>query len=162
MTVTVTTAALGVLVLIASAVFFFFGRRAGAARELQRQESLLATGEHGARRLMADAEQEAERLRKSALLAGKEELIRSREEWEAEARRDREDKRVQEREAGVDRRNDQLEQRDRDLGRRASELGRKEKQVAERQAELDRLVGEERHRLEQLAGMSVQDAKAEL
>jgi ribonucrease Y len=167
MTVTVTTAALGVLVLIASAVFFFFGRRAGVARELQRQESLLATGEHGARRLMADAEQEAERLRKSAVLAGKEELIRSREEWEAEARRrreeiDREDKRVQEREAGVDRRNDQLEQRDRDLGRRASELGRKEKQVAERQAELDRLVGEERHRLEQLAGMSVQDAKAEL
>ena len=66
MTVTVTTAALGVLVLIASAVFFFLGRRTGASRELQRQESLLQTGEHSARRLVADAEQEAERLRKSA------------------------------------------------------------------------------------------------
>jgi len=167
MTVTVTTAALGVLVLIASAVFFFLGRRSGAWRELQRQESLLQTGEHSARRLVADAEQEAERLRKSALLAGKEELIRSREEWESEARRrreevDREEKRVQEREAGLDRRTDQLEQRERELGRRASELGRKEKQVAERQAELDRLVGEERHRLEQMAGMSVQEAKGEL
>jgi ribonuclease Y len=167
MTVTVTTAALGVLVLIASAVFFFLGRRSGASRELQRQESLLQTGEHSARRLVADAEQEAERLRKSALLAGKEELIRSREEWESEARRrreevDREEKRVQEREAGLDRRTDQLEQRERELGRRASELGRKEKQVAERQAELDRLVGEERHRLEQMAGMSVQEAKGEL
>ena len=167
MTVTVTTAALGVLVLIASAVFFFLGRRTGASRELQRQESLLQTGEHSARRLVADAEQEAERLRKSALLAGKEELIRSREEWEAEARRrreevDREEKRVQEREAGLDRRTDQLEQRERELSRRASELGRKEKQVAERQTELDRLVGEERHRLEQMAGMSVQEAKGEL
>jgi ribonucrease Y len=57
---------------------------------------------------------------------------------------------------------EQLEQRDRELGRRASELGRKEKQVAERQQELDRLVADERHRLEQLAGLSADEAKGEL
>jgi len=167
MTVTVTTAALGVLVVVAAAVFFVLGRRAGQSAERRRQQAARATGEDAARRVVADAEREAESLRKSAVLAGKEELIKAREEWEGEARRrreeiEREDRRVQERESGVERRVEQLDQRDRELGRRASELGRKEKQVAERQQELDRLVADERHRLEQLAGLSADDAKGEL
>jgi ribonucrease Y len=167
MTVTATTAALGVLLVIASAVFFFLGRRAGRSIELRRQQTAKATGDETARRIIGDAERDADSLRKTAVLAGKEELMKAREEWEREARRrreeiEREDKRVQERESAVDRRLDQLEQRDRELGRRASEMGRKEKQVAERQQELDRLVADERQRLEHLAGMSVQEAKSEL
>ena len=167
MTVTVTTAALGVLVVVAAAVFFFLGRRAGRSAELKRQSDAQVTGEHAARRLVTEAERETDSLRKTAVLAGKEELIKAREEWEGEARRrrdeiEREDRRVQERESSLDRRLEQLEQRDRELGRRASELGRKEKQVAERQQELDRLVADERHRLEQLAGLSADEAKGEL
>jgi ribonuclease Y len=167
MTVTVTTAALGVLVVVAAAVFFFLGRHGGRGAEARRQAAAKAGGEDAARRIVAEAERDAESLRKTAVLTGKEELIKAREEWEGEARRrrdeiEREDKRLQERESALDRRLEQLEQRDRELGRRASELGRKEKQVTDRQQELDRLVIEERHRLEQLAGMSADDAKAEL
>jgi ribonuclease Y len=69
---------------------------------------------------------------------------------------------MQERESNLDRKFDILEQREKELSRRGSDFGRREKAVNEREAELERLMGEERRRLEQLAGMSAQDAKAEL
>ena len=81
--------ALGVLVLIASATFFFFGRRAGERRELERQRLAKATAEEESKRILDEARRESENLRKSAVLAGKEELIKAREEWELEARKRR-------------------------------------------------------------------------
>jgi ribonuclease Y len=159
--------ALGVLVLIASATFFFFGRRAGERRELERQRLAKATAEEESKRILDDARRESDNLRKSAVLAGKEELIKAREEWELEARKrreeiEREERRVAERETQADRRLDGVEQRDKEVGRRASELGRREKALSDRQEELDRLVADERRRLEQMAGMSAADAKTEL
>ena len=164
---TALSAALGVLVVLASAAFFFFGRRAGRSAERETQLLAKATAEQTATRIVGEAEREAESLRKSALISGKEELIKLRENWEVEARRrreevEREEKRVQDRETMLDRKFDVLEQREKDVGRRASELGRKEKTIAEREQELDRLVGEEKRRLETLAGISAEQAKAEL
>jgi ribonuclease Y len=159
--------ALGVLVVVASATFFVFGRRAGAAAERATQKAAKATAEETAKRIVGDAEREADSLRKSAVIAGKEELIKAREEWELEARRrreevEREERRIQDRESQLDRKFDTLDQRDKELGRRASEVGRKEKHVAEREGELEKMIGEERRRLETLAGLSVQEAKQEL
>ena len=164
---TALSAALGVLVVIASAAFFFFGRRNGQSAERAAQSIAKSTAEQTAKRIVGEAEREAESLKKSALISGKEELIKLRENWEVEARRrreevEREEKRVQDREIVLDRKFDVLEQREKDVGRRGSELGRKEKSIAEREQELDKLVGEERRRLEALAGMSVEQAKAEL
>src|SRR6478672_6907368 len=158
---TALSAALGVLLVLASAAFFFFGRRAGRSAERETQLLAKATAEQTSQRIVGEAEREAESLRKSALISGKEELIKLRENWEVEARGrreevEREEKRVQ------DRKFDVLEQREKDVGRRASELGRKEKTIAEREQELDRLVGEEKRRLETLAGISAEQAKAEL
>ncbi|MEA2764975.1 MAG: ribonucrease, partial [Gemmatimonadaceae bacterium] len=49
------------------------------------------TAEETAKRLVGDAQREAESLRKTAVLTGKEELIRLREEWELEVRGRREE-----------------------------------------------------------------------
>jgi ribonuclease Y len=160
-------AALGVLVVVAAAVFFVLGRGAGRSAERKAQAAARATAEETATRILADAEREAESLRKSAVVAGKEETIRLREQWEEEVAKrreeiDRTERRLQERESGLDRRADALEQRDKDVSRRASELGRREKVVGDREKDLERIVAEERSRLEQLAGMSAQEAKAEL
>ena len=161
-----TFAAIGVLLVLA-VVAFLVGRGAGRKAESARQAAAKSTAEETAQRITDEARRESDSLRKDAVLAGKEELIRLREDWEVEARRrreeiEREEKRLQERELALERRTDQLEQRDKDLGRRASELGRKEKAVADRQAELDAMIADERRRLEQLAGLSAQEAKAEL
>jgi ribonuclease Y len=159
-------AALGAFV-IASAAFFFIGRRVGVSQELRRLAAAKGTAEETAKRIVSDSEREAENVRKSAIVAGKEELIKLREHFEAEVRGrreevEREERRIAERESVLDRKSDLLEQRDRDLGRRASEFGRREKSVAQREEELSALITEEKRRLEQMAGMSAQDAKAEL
>ena len=138
-------AALVVLVGVASAAFFVLGRRTGTKGEHQRQRAAQATAEQTAERITEDAKREAESVRKSAVLSGKEELIKLRESWEVEARGrreeiEREERRLQEREGTLDKKLDLLDQRDRELGRRASELGRKEKAVDERTEELERLT----------------------
>ena len=160
-------AAFGVLLLAAGALSYVVGARVGRSAELRRLEASNASAEQTARRLVSDAEREAESLRKSAVLTGKEELIQVRENWEEEVRRrrdelEREERRVQERELSLDRRAESLEQRDKELSRRGSEIGRREKQIADRDEELDRLGGEVQHRLESLAGLSAEDAKREL
>jgi ribonucrease Y len=159
-------AALGVF-LLASPAFFFLGRRAGASGEIQRQTAAKATAEETSKRILGEAERDAENLRKSAVVSGKEEVIKLRENFEADARGrreeiEREERRLAERESILDRKYDMLEQRDKELGRRASEFGRREKAVGEREQELEKLVSEERRRLEQMAGLSAQEAKAEL
>ncbi len=161
-------AAGAILVLVAaSAAFFFVGRRSGVSSEAARQTAAGISAEQTAKRIVGDAEREAESLRKSAVLAGKEELIQLREEWEAEARKRREDverdeRRLQERAASLDRKVDAVDQRERDTKRLAADVTTREKSLAERHEELDRLVAEERRRLEGLAGMSAADAKNEL
>src|SRR4051812_49468503 len=163
-------AALGVFI-IASPAFFFLGRNAGqktgADSERKRQIDAKATAEETAKRIVGDAERESENVRKSAVVSGKEELIRLRENFESEIRGrreevEKEERRLSEREGTLDRKYELIDQRDKDLGKRASEFGRREKQVGEREQELEKMVGEERRRLEQLAGLSAQEAKAEL
>src|SRR6185503_13494803 len=159
-------AALGVSV-VALPALFFVGRRTGMGAERARQAAAKATAEETGKRIVGEAEREAENLRKSAVVSGKEELIKLRETFEGEVRGrrvevEKEEKRLVERETTLDRKFDVLEQRDKELSRRGSDFGRREKQVNDREEELKKLVGEERERLERLAGMSAQDAKAEL
>jgi ribonuclease Y len=159
-------AALGTL-LVAGPAFFIFGRSRGRNTERQRQAEAKATAEETSRRIVGEAEREADNLRKTAVVTGKEEVIRLRESFEQEVRGrreevEREERRVSERDTVLDRKVEVLEQRDKELGKRASEFGRREKTVADREQELEKLVGDERRRLEQMAGMSAQDAKNEL
>jgi ribonuclease Y len=159
-------AALGVFI-VASPAFFFLGRKIGRGAERERQTAAKATAEETSRRILAEAEREAENLKKSALVSGKEELIKLRENFELDVRGrrteiEREERRLAERETVLDRKFELLEQRDKDLGKRASDFGRREKTVTDREAELEKLVADERRRLEQMAGMSAQDAKNEL
>ena len=168
MTNTAWLPAAGILLfVIASAVFLFIGRKIGGRAELRRQERAHATAEETAGRIVAEAEREAERLRKTAVLSGKEELIRLREEWEVEVRGrreevEREERRVADRESQLNRKYDLIEQRERETTRRTESLAAREQTLGQREQELERLLGEERRRLEQLAGISAGDAKAEL
>src|SRR5579862_736830 len=146
-------------------VAFLVGRRKGQEAEAARLAAAKAGADDVSRRTIQEAEREAENLRKSALVSGKEEVIKQREAWEVEARRrreevEREEKRLQERENVLDRKFDVLDQRDREIGSKSTDLGRRTKVLEDRETELERLVAEERRRLEQLAGLSAQDARA--
>ena len=78
-------AALGVFI-VASPAFFIFGRNAGQRTERERQAAAKATAEETSKRILSDAERESENVRKSAVVAGKEEVIKLREGFELEVR----------------------------------------------------------------------------
>ncbi len=160
-------AAFGALVLLAAAAMFLLGKRTGAQQELDRQRAAQTTAEATAQRVLAEASREADTLRKTAVLAGKEELLKLREGWEVDARQrreelEREERRVSDRETSLDRRSEGLDQRDRELQSRVGELTKRDQAIQRGQAELDSLVADERRRLEQIAGMTAQEAKTAL
>src|SRR3954468_8394078 len=152
---------------IAAPAFFIFGRNAGRLGEIRRQQAAKATAEDLSKRIVADAERESENLKKTALVSGKEEVIKLREQAELEVRSRRkevesDERRASEKESVLDRKVEMLEQRDKELSKRASDFGRREKSLADREEEVEKLLAEEKRRLEHLAGMSAQDAKAQL
>ena len=163
----VVTIALGVLFAVGTPIAWVRGKKAGRALEDAARRAAGEAADQVAKKIVADAEREADAARKQAVLSGKEEVMKVREAWEQEARArrseiEKDEKRVAEREQQVDRKFEVVDGKEKEVARRASELGRREKQLEEKQAELDQLVGEERRRLEQLAGLSAEAAKAEL
>lgn len=157
----------GAAALVAAAVAYVVGRRAGRTGLEKEQQSAMTTAEHRVRQLMGEAEREAETIRRGAVVAGKEESLRLREAFEAEARgRRAELEKAEQTQADarreLDRKVEALDQKDRDLGRRATEIGRREKAADDRQRVLDRMEEEGRQRLEALAGLSAEEARAEL
>jgi len=160
-------AVFGVLLAAAAVAAYLLGARGGRTGEQHRLEAAKGGAEQTARRIVGEAERDAETMRKSAVLAGKEELMKLRESWEEEVRHrreelEREERRLQERELSVDRRGETVEARDKELSRRQSELGQRAKLLDEREQELERSAGDVQRRLEQLAGLSAEDAKREL
>ncbi len=160
-------AIVGALGAVVAVLTFVFGRRAGAAREREQQRISHTTAEETAKRLTDEATREAENIRKGAVVAGKEELIQLREQFEAEARSrrgevEREERRVQDREDQLEKRGEALNARERELAARSSALDKRDLLIVEREAEAQRLVSEQQRRLEQLAGLSAADAKAEI
>lgn len=160
-------ALVGALGLIFAVVAFVLGRQSGRKDELQTQRSAKNTADEAAQRILEEARREAETSRKSAIVAGKEEVLVLRESLERELRDrrgdvEREEKRVLEREGQLDRARESLEGRETDLQRRIGELGAREGRATDREQELAKLIDEERRRLEQIAGLSAEQAKAEL
>lgn len=152
---------------VVAVLTFVWGRGLGRQTEVAAQQRAKATAEETAARILEEARREADTVRKTAVVEGKEEILQLRESLEQEVRQrrsdvERDEKRLSEREAQVDRARESLEGREQDLVRRARELEEKAQTNIAREAELERLVADERRRLEQLAGLSAEAAKAEL
>jgi ribonuclease Y len=156
-----------VAVVVAAVVAFVLGRKAGGKAELEQQRRAQATAEQTSARLLEEAKRESENVRKGAIVAGKEEVLKLREQFESDARQrrvelEREEKRVQDRESQIDRTREALLGRETEVQRLHGELGKRESKIEDRVGEIDKLAAEGNRRLEQLAGLSAQDAKAEL
>lgn len=149
-----------VAVLLAAALAFVAGR----ANERSTLRRTNATAEEQRARTLAAAEEEAERLRKAAVLAGKEDAFRAKEEWEREESRRREDveraeRRTEERQEALDRKLQLLDEKSQAQEKRADALTRREKAVETEQGEVQQRLQDVRHRLESLAGLTADEAK---
>ncbi len=127
-------------------------------RFLLKDRAVRATEE--AERLVRDADKHAEATKKEALLEAKDQIFRMKQDEETEAKERRKEisvleNRLSEREGSIDRRAESLDKREHQL---SSTQG----QIAKREEELEAMIVEERNRLESVAGMTADEARAEL
>ena len=118
-------------------------------------------------RVLAEARTEAEAIRKEAEIQGKESVIQAREEFEQEVKEQRREilqseKRVAAREEAIDRRTEQIDRRDGESKKREQGIKDREQATTARQSELEQLVEDTRHRLEQTAGLTREEARKQL
>ena len=157
--------------IVAAAVSLVLGMLIGFAvarnRERARQELEKSRAQDEASRILERARSEADNARKAGELAGREEGFRLREAWEKEEDRRREEleraeRRAEERSDALDRQFDRLNTREEELEVRAEELSARERSAEATAVEVASQLEEARRRLEQLAGMSADEAKREL
>ena len=160
--------AIGVLIglIVGGGIGYFIRHRAGLA--------MVSTAEAKARDLLADADKEVERARREALVVGKDEVLRLREDAEADIKSRRTD--LERRESRFEQREQHLQAREEDLDRQAISLAdrgrlleQREESLRQEREALDRRsqdiaarAGDLDHQYERVAAMTSAEAKAVL
>ena len=111
-------------------------------------------------RTVKDAEKQAETLKKEALLEAKDQIFKLKQDAELDNKERRKEitaleTRMSEREASIDRRAESLDKREHTLSSMQGQIAKAEK-------DLEDAIAEERERLERVAGMTADQARAEL
>jgi ribonuclease Y len=144
-TIVIVVVAIGIGVLLG-----FYLRRSFGEKQLENARA-------NAGRIVADAEKQAETLRKEAVLEAKDEVFRLRSDAEADAKERRKEvaaleNRLMQREESIERRAETLDKREHQLSSQAG-------QIEKRAVDLEDAIAEEKARLESLAGMTAEEAK---
>lgn len=151
---------LGILIgALFSVVFYFVNRRKG--------DKITDVIREDYDRLISDAKKEAERIKKEASLEAKDILYKARAEAEKEQRELRKElnqieRRIRNKEENLERKLDQLERRESTISRRERELNQKENEISEKESRLNSLIAEQMKKIEEVAGMTREQARDEL
>ena len=158
----VAAAGLLLLALIALVVEWALWRRSRSAAA-----RLIANAEAEARRIAAAAENEGQRIAKDAEILARERLLAARTEFERETRDVRMElidleSRLGERETEINGQIESLTERAQAIEILETEIHEREGRLGAHEEELEAAVSEQRVRLEQIAGLTIDQAKAEL
>jgi ribonuclease Y len=120
-----------------------------------------------AARILEEAKKDAGAIRKEAELHAKDSVLKERGEFEKEVRDSRRELQNQERrligkEEAIDKRLESFDKRELELAKRDQAIKSREKQVEDQAAEYGRQVDEARRQLEQVAGLTREEAKRSL
>ena len=125
------------------------------------------TAKNTAARILEEAKKDATAIKKEAELHAKDSVLKERAELEKEVRETRRELQNQERrliskEEGIDKRVDSLDKLQNELAKRDQSLKARERNVEEKVVECERHVDEARKQLEQVAGLTREEAKRSL
>jgi len=150
-----------VVVLIAAVVIsalltWFLSRRVG--------ERKLANAEALARKIIAEAEKEAEIRKKEAILEAKEEWYKAKAAFEREIQNKKTEiakteRRIADKERDLNRRIEGVGVREKNTADREKVIGAREKGISQREQELDRLIADQNVQLERISGMTAEEAR---
>jgi ribonuclease Y len=124
----------------------------------------IARAETYVQQILAEARQEAENLKKAKLLEIQDEVFQKRQHLEQEVKSRRSELQKAEsqlanRELNLDRKVDVLNRKERELKQLDTVLRNREEALTTQENELNRLIGEENRRLEQISGLTNEEAK---
>jgi ribonuclease Y len=154
---------LAVAFLVAAVVVLLFGYRSMR----HERKRVLEAAQREAAQVVDDAKRQSEAQMRETEVAAREKLLQARSEFEKVSRKQRAELEAQERRLtqkgdSLDKRTDELSRRDKELSQLDRSLAGREKSAEKRETELDRMMAEERTKLEQIAGLTGQQAKEEL
>ena len=151
-----------VAAIVAFTILALFGRRARS-----RIQAIQDQTEGEARRVVATAQQEAEQRLRDASIEAREKLLAARTEFERETHEYRQEllgleRRLDQREGALDERSRALDAHTQELEQRKKQLEDREAALAMQEDALAAASAEQRAQLERIAGLSSDQAKAEL
>lgn len=146
--------------ILGSIFFFCMGyvlRKYTAKRKIKRAEDK-------AKNIITDSKVEAERRKRESALEAKDLLLKMRAEFEEESKERRREltnleKRLLQKEENLDRKVELLDQKEKGLKKNESQLNEKYNEINQKKGELDKVLQEERSRLQEISGMSKDQAK---
>ena len=130
-------------------------------------QSKLQDADTVAKKILSDAEKEAENIRKSALIESKEKWYQAKIDFEKETEGkrkelERHNAALQDRETNLDKKLDIVDKKEREVARMIEDVAVREKVVKSKDEKLTQLIAEQNVRLERIAGLSHEEAKREL
>ncbi len=130
-------------------------------------QSRLSDARMAADQIIETARKEADTLRKEAQIQAKDTVLQAKIGWENESREERQElqaseKRLFQKEENLDRKSGQLDGREEELSRKEQSLNDKSIQQAQKEKEVESLLQQQREKLENLSGISSEDAKNRL
>jgi ribonuclease Y len=160
-------AAIAAGVLGAGVAWMLAGARRGDAPAAGVESAASAADREAAARILEEAKAHVDTLRREAELEAKEVLVQARAEAERETRESRRElketeKRFAAKEETLDKRTEQVERRDAELGRREQKFKHQEDALEKKASDLESLTEDMRHGLEQVAGLTRDEAKRNL
>ncbi len=144
--------------LVSSSIFLFRRKQRQIQIELERST---------AARIIEEAQKEASAIRREGEIQAKDSILKSRVEFEKEVRETRREVQELERklfraEESLDKRIDKVERRGEELEKLEASVRGREKALEGKEAECKRLIDDARRQLEQVAGMSREEARGNL
>ena len=148
------------IVLLCCGASFFIGWYLNA----KTGQSRINSAKEQARKVLADAEKEADTLKREKLLEVKDEWYQKKKEFDSDIQSKRaklqaQEKGLEAREENIDRKVDLLGKKEREQASLKKSLEDRTSQLDTRQEELDHLIEEENVRLERSSGLSREEAK---
>jgi ribonuclease Y len=146
--------------LIAGISFGYLLRKLITRKELQSSENLSV-------RIVEEAKKEADNIKKEAILQAKESLLKTKGEFEREARErktelDKLEARLRSKEENQEKRIDMMVQKESNIENREKGLQQKESTLHEKHERLNRIIDDQKEKLEKIAGFTAEEAKAQL
>ncbi len=120
--------------------------------------------EKHARELKGSVEREIETRRKEAELAGKDLLIKLRQDFEKETKDRREEvlaseKRIQQKEENVEKRLDLLDKKEKDINQRLNTLRDEETSIKQKNEQLEKLLVDQKQKLQTISSLTPEEGK---